>query len=82
MQLPGTATAVTIFWDRTGTGWNNFDSWSTASNATTPHPAAPPGAGDIATFNITSVDTAQMVSLDAAQSALGLAFNSTGTVSL
>jgi autotransporter-associated beta strand protein len=80
MQLPGTATAATIFWDGTGSSWNNAASWSTVSNATTPNPAAPPGAGDIATFNITSVNTAQTVNLDAAQSALGLAFNSTGTV--
>jgi autotransporter-associated beta strand protein len=80
MHSPGTATAATIFWDGTGTSWNNAASWSTVNNATTPDPLAPPGASDIATFNITSVTTAQTVNLDAAQSALGLVFNSTGTV--
>ncbi len=41
---------------------------------------APPGASDIANFNISTINTAQTVNLNAAQSALGLAFNSTGTV--
>jgi 16S rRNA (adenine1518-N6/adenine1519-N6)-dimethyltransferase len=39
--------------------------------------SAKPGASDTAVFNITTVNTAQTVNLDAAQSALGLLFNST-----
>ena len=75
-----TARAANIFWDGTGTSWNAASFWSTASNATTPDPAAKPGAGDIANFNISTVNSAQTVNLDAAQAALGLVFNSTGTV--
>src|SRR5262249_28180776 len=67
------------FWDGTGTGWNTASFWSTAGNATTPDPATPPGSADIALFNISTVNTAQTVNLNAAQSALGLVFNSTGT---
>ncbi|MBA3484786.1 MAG: autotransporter-associated beta strand repeat-containing protein [Pirellulales bacterium] len=44
--------------------------------------AAKPGASDTAIFNIETVNTAQTVNLNAAQAALGLAFNSTGPVSI
>ena len=74
------ASAVNIVWDGTGTSWNATTPWSLLSNATTPNPAAKPGASDTAVFNIDTVNTAQTVNLDAAQSALGLLFNSTGTV--
>ena len=75
-----TARAANLFWDGTGTGWNTPSSWSTVNNATTPDPAAKPGAGDIANFNISTVNSAQTVNLDAAQAALGLVFSSSGTV--
>ena len=75
-----TARAANLFWDGTGTGWNTPSSWSTVNNATTPDPAAKPGAGDIANFNISTVNSAQTVNLDAAQAALGLVFGSSGTV--
>jgi fibronectin-binding autotransporter adhesin len=78
----GTASAANIYWDGLGTSWNTTADWSTASNATTPHPAAVPGSGDEANFNISTVNTAQTVNLDAAQSALGLTFTSTGTVTI
>ena len=68
--------AATIYWDGTGTSWASAASWSTASNATTPNPAAPPGASDIAIFNTTTVNALQLVKLDAAQSVLGLVFQS------
>jgi autotransporter-associated beta strand protein len=79
-----TSSAANIFWDGTNNnnltnGWNAAASWSTASNATTPNPAAPPGAADVANFNISTVTTAQIVDLNAAQSALGLVFASTST---
>ena len=60
-----TARAANIFWDGTGTSWNAASFWSTAGNATTPDPAAKPGAGDIANFNISTVNSAQTVNLDA-----------------
>lgn len=66
--------AATIYWDGTGTGWNTISSWSTAVGATTPDPVAVPGASDIATFSINTVNTAQTVNLNANQSALGLVF--------
>jgi fibronectin-binding autotransporter adhesin len=74
--------ATTLYWDGTGTTWNGTGPWSTSPSATTPDPAAKPGAGDIANFNITSVNSLQAVNLDAAQSALGLTFASTGTVNI
>ncbi len=77
-----TASAVNILWDGTGTSWNVASNWSLFSNATTPNPAAKPGAGDTAIFNIETVNTPQTVNLNTAQSALGLVFNSTGSVSI
>src|SRR5262249_36530394 len=82
MQLPGAATAATIFWDGTGSSWNLTAPWSTSSSSSLSlfDPAAPPGAGDVADFNITTVNSSQGVNLNANQSALGLVFASTGTV--
>lgn len=75
------AWALNILWDgTTGATWNSRTPWSLLTNATTPDPNAKPGATDIAHFNITTANTPQTVNLDAAQSALGLAFDSTGTV--
>ena len=78
---PG-AMAADIYWDGSGTGWDTVGSWSTAGGATTPDPGAVPGSADIALFNISTVNTAQTVSLNAAQSALGLSFTSSGTLVL
>jgi hypothetical protein len=41
-----------------------------------------PGSADLVLFNISTVNTAQTVCLNAAQSALGLSFTSSGTVVL
>jgi fibronectin-binding autotransporter adhesin len=79
---PAPALATNIFWDGTGTGWNSASSWSTVNNAFTPNSAAPPGASDIAFFNITILVGAQTVNLNANQSALGLNFTSPGTVGI
>src|SRR5690349_11495236 len=75
-----TATAATIYWDGTGTSWNLTASWSTNSGATTPDPAAVPGSGDDAVFNISTVNTNQTISLNSDQSANSLLFRSAGTV--
>ena len=66
------ASAAAIYWDGTGTSWNDTASWSTASGATTPDPATVPGSGDDVTFNISGLNTAQVVNLDAAQAANSL----------
>src|SRR5262249_9316228 len=76
----GNAHAAIEYWDGTGSDWNTASFWSTTNVATTPDPAAPPGASDIAFFNITSVNSAQTVNLNAAQSAVELIFGSTGPV--
>jgi autotransporter-associated beta strand protein len=86
MPLVNPANATTIYWDGTGNntaGWSTAAFWSTSSSATTPNPSAAPGASDIAVFNISTVNTAQIIQLDvgAGVAALGLTFNSTGTVS-
>ena len=74
--------AAPIYWNGTGTSWNSTTSWSTASNATTPNPSAVPASGDSAYFNITTVNTAQTVNLNAGQSAGRLNFQSSGAVTL
>ena len=72
--------AATIYWDGTGTLWSAAASWSSASGSTTPDQL--PVAADIAQFNISLVNTAQTVSLNANQSIAGLIFSSTGTTLL
>ena len=80
--LAPAARGATIFWDGATAGWNAVANWSTSASATTPDPAAVPGAADIATFNISTVNAAETVSLNAAQAALGLVFSNTGTTAL
>ena len=77
---PRQTSAAIVSWDGTGTAWNVASSWSTVQNAPTPDPAAPPGANDVADFNITTVNTPQTVNLNAPQSAVGLLVDSTGSV--
>ena len=69
-----------LFWDGTGTSWSTDSSWSLNSNATTPDPTGTIGSTVFANFNITTVNTAQTVNLNAAQLAIGLGFESAGTV--
>ena len=69
---PATSHAATIYWDGTGTLWSALASWSTASGSTTPDQL--PLATDIAQFNISLVNTAQTVSLNANQTIAGLIF--------
>lgn len=76
------ANAAAIYWDGISAGWDSAANWSTVATADSPDPAAVPGAGDDATFNIDTVDGAAVVSLNAAQSVNSLAFNNTGTTLL
>jgi autotransporter-associated beta strand protein len=75
-----TVQAANIYWDGTSSSWNAAANWSLSPDATTPNPAAKPGAGDVAVFNLVDVNTPQSLRLDVSQSALGLEFNSSGTV--
>ncbi|MGC4016014.1 MAG: autotransporter-associated beta strand repeat-containing protein [Luteolibacter sp.] len=77
INVAGAVTAV--WWDGSGASWNAAANWSTASGATTPNPAAVPGASNTMTFNISTVTTAQAITLDADQSSAGMTFASTGT---
>jgi len=79
LALAQTVQAATIYWNGTGATWTGTAGWSTASGATTPNPAAVPGASDVATFDISTVSAAQTLTLDAAQSVLGLNILSTAT---
>ncbi|MCC6126847.1 MAG: autotransporter-associated beta strand repeat-containing protein [Pirellulales bacterium] len=71
--------AATIYWDGTGHGlaapWETVGYWSTDPSATTPDPAAVPGAGDTAVFNITGVNTAQTLNLSNNPSVGGIVVN-------
>jgi autotransporter-associated beta strand protein len=82
--VPPVAQAANIFWDGTGTSWNLTGPWSTSSssNSILFDPPAPPGSGDIANFNISTVNMPQTVNLNANQSALGLVFSSSGAVQI
>lgn len=79
VSLP--AGAAQLWWNGTGTTWNVNTDWSTTSGGGSP-PASPPGSADTAIFNITSLTTAQNITLDFSQAALGLQFNSAGGVSI
>ncbi|QJE97300.1 beta strand repeat-containing protein [Luteolibacter luteus] len=74
--------AASLYWDGTNAGWEAVANWSTVAEATTPDPAAIPGAADDVIFNIDPVDAAVTVGLNGAQSANSLTFNNTGTTSL
>jgi len=76
------ASGMTIYWDGSSLGWDAAASWSTDPGLTAPDPAAPPGSSDVATFNISSVNSNQIANLNANQAAAGVVFASTGTVAL
>ena len=76
------ASAATIIWDGVDGDWGTAANWSTAPGATTPNPAAAPGAADAALFNITGVNGNESVTLAANQSAGSLTFNNTGTTTI
>jgi autotransporter-associated beta strand protein len=76
------AHAATLYWDGTSAGWDAVANWSTVAGATTPDPAAVPGAADDVIFNIDPVDGNVTVGLNAAQSARSLTFNNTGTTAV
>src|SRR5688572_12115931 len=75
--------AASLYWDGLAAGGCNTPAnWSTDPAATTPDPAASPVAADLAFFNISTVNGAEVVALNANQAALGLVFNNTGTTAL
>jgi hypothetical protein len=77
------AQAAPIYWDGTAATWTTLSGWSTVAGADTPDPVAIPGSADDAIFNITTVNTNQVIGMGGAnQEALSLAFNSTGTVAI
>ena len=76
------AGAGVVYWDGTSESWNTIANWSTASGATTPDPLAVPGASDDVIFNITTVNGAEVITLDADQAARSLTFNHTDTTAL
>ena len=80
------ASADTNYWDGTAISpgsWDTLVNWSTASDATTPDPSGKPGAADDVVFNITTVNSNQVIHMNAAnQSANSLTFNSTNTVGI
>ena len=74
--------AADLYWDGTGTSWNDAARWSTDPFSTTPDPLGPAGLSDTATFNIATVTADQFVNLHGDQGAVGLSFFSPGLVSL
>lgn len=82
LLAPTRAQAATLFWAGTGTSWNTAANWSTASNATTPASGAQPTSSDNVVFNISTVNTAQNLTLASSANVNALTFSSTGTVSI
>ncbi len=80
----GGVSAGNIYWDGVAGNWSLNTNWSTASNATTPDPAAAPTAAnsDIAIFNQTGSLGGVAVTLNGNQSATGIQFNNTSSMSL
>lgn len=76
------APAATIYWDGPSAGWDAVANWSTVSTATTPDPAAVPGAADDVVFNIDGANSAATVNVNGAQSALGISFKNTAATIL
>lgn len=70
------------YWNGLGTSWNSIANWSTVSTATTPGPTVIPGHSDNVTFNITTANGPESITLDANQTALSLTFNNTGSTTL
>jgi len=66
-------------WDGSGSDWSLVGSWSTLVSATSPDPSAIPGAADVANLSINSLNSAQIVNLNASQAAQGLVFLGTNT---
>ena len=79
LLLAGAAQAATDYWDGTSGSWNAASGWSTSASAATPDPAAAPGSGDVAVFNIDTLFSAQNVSLDADQAVSKLKILGTAT---
>lgn len=78
-----TASAASLYWDGvTPASWSVVGNWSTVPGATTPDPLAVPGIADDVFFNITTVNGAEAVTLDANQSAKSLAFSNTATTTI
>ncbi len=72
--------AATLYWDgETSADWNALTNWSTASDATTPNPAAVPTAADDVVFNISTLNANVATTANSSMSANSLTFNNTGT---
>jgi autotransporter-associated beta strand protein len=68
--------------DKNG-GWNNLTAWSTISSATSPNPTSAPGASDMAIFNISTVNSGQVMKMNAGGASVsGLVFRNTNTTML
>ena len=76
------ARAAILYWDGNSSSWSTLEEWSEAFDATSPDPALIPGSLDTVHFNIAGLNIDETVTLDADQSAKGLVFGSSGTVTI
>ncbi|WP_193213912.1 hypothetical protein [Luteolibacter marinus] len=77
------ADAAAICWDGAASaGWDGVTNWSAVFGAETPDPAAVPGPGDDAVFNVDTVDGATVIDLNGDQSVNSLLFNNTGATTI
>jgi autotransporter-associated beta strand protein len=87
MVLAATAPiqAATLYWDggaSPSTLWTAVNNWDTASDGTGGNPGSAPGASDVATFNISTLNAATTSTLNANLSVQGMVFTNTGSTAI
>ena len=76
------AHAVNLYWGSGSSSWFTAGNWTTNSTGTPITGSAVPTASDLVTFNGSTINGNQTVTMNAAGAALGLVFNNTGTSAL
>jgi fibronectin-binding autotransporter adhesin len=81
LVLCSSSYAANFYWDGSSSiNWSQVANWSTVGGATTPDPSVVPVITDDVFFNISTLNTNQIVSLNSAnRAANSLTFSSTGT---
>lgn len=77
--------AATLYWDggaSPSTLWTTASNWDTAAGGGGGNPGAAPGASDVATFNVSTLNAATIATLSGNLSVQGMVFNNTGSTAI
>jgi autotransporter-associated beta strand protein len=77
--------AATLYWDggaSPSTLWTTASNWDTAAGGGGGNPGAAPGASDVATFNVSTLNAATIATLSGSLSVQGMVFNNTGSTAI